>query len=404
MTNLTDIQSRFKALEWTLDERLRRLLAAAESLALGYGGVTAVARATGVSRRAIHAGLEELRNHDCHQPVATHRIRRPGGGRKRTIEKDPELCVDLERLVNPMTRGAPVSPLRWTCKSVRRLTEKLRAKGHVTSHRMVAELLRELNYSLQANSKTIEGSEHPDRNAQFEYINREVEKHLACGNPAISVDTKKKELVGQFKNAGQEWQPKGQPEEVNDHDFMDHDLGRAAPYGVYDIGANTGWVSVGTDHDTAVFAVETIRRWWLSMGSPMYPRATELLITADGGGSNGSRLRLWKLELQKLSNEINLPIAVCHFPPGTSKWNKIEHRMFSFISQNWRGKPLTSHEVLVSLIASTTTANGLAIHAEVDHGTYPSGQKVTTDEMSTLSIEKSSFHGDWNYTIKPNAV
>jgi hypothetical protein len=399
------IGKRFGLLAPFLDERLRRLVAAAEAEALGYGGATAVAEATGVSRRAIRVGREELFGARPRMVAVAGprraRVRKPGGGRKRTIEKDPGLRDDLESLVDPMTRGDPDSPLRWTCKSVRRLAGELRASGHEASHRLIAALLHEMGYSLQANRKTREGTEHPDRDAQFHHINARVREALAAGDPAISVDTKKKELVGDFKNQGREWRPKGRPEEVRVHDFKLPALGRVSPYGVYDIGENAGWVAVGCDHDTAEFAVATIRRWWRGMGEPRYPRARQILITADCGGSNGPRLRLWKVELQRFVDEAGLPVTVCHFPPGTSKWNKIEHRLFSFITQNWRGKPLVSHEVIVNLIAATTTAAGLRVQAELDRGAYPKGRKVRDTDLAGVSIERHPFHGDWNYTIRP---
>src|ERR1700690_3642141 len=344
------------ALRDSLDERSRRLTAAAESIAIGRGGITAVSEATGMSRPAIRLGLNELREPATYPP---NRIRRPGGGRKKTVAQDPSLLRDLERLIEPVTRGDPESPLRWTCKSLRKLAEELRRMGHKTSHRMVADLLHDLGYSLQANSKTREGSSHPDRNAQFEYLNRKVKRQLRNQQPAISVDTKKKELVGDFKNNGRELRPAGNPEQVRVHDFIIPELGRANPYGIYDIAHNTGWVSVGMDHDTAAFAVETIRRWWHGMGQGFYPNAAELLITADSGGSNGSRVRLWKLELQKLADETGLNIKVHHYPPGTSKWNKIEHRLFCHITQNWRARPLTDRAAVVELIAATTTKTGL---------------------------------------------
>jgi len=329
------------------------------------------------------------------------RVRRAGGGRKKTVETDATLKEDLERLIDPVTRGDPESPLRWTCKSVRRLAEELNQAGHRTSHRMVAELLHDLGYSLQANRKTLEGSGHEDRDAQFQHINERVKHHLAKHQPVISVDTKKKELVGDFKNNGRELRPKGEPEKVRVHDFVIPELGRAAPYGVYDVGSNTGWVSVGVDHDTATFAVETIRRWWRGMGKDSYPDARQLLITADSRGSNVSRLRLWKIELQRLADETGLAILVCHLPPGTSKWNKIEHRLFSFISQNWRGKPLVSHQVIVDLIAATSTRSGLKVRAEIDSNLYPAGIKVTDQQIAGLNIERDPFHGEWNYTIRP---
>ncbi len=395
------IRRRFQLVEKHLDERVRRLVAAAEAEAVGWGGVSMVARATGVSRRAIRAGLSELKARGGHG-VGAGRIRRPGGGRKRTIERDRTLVRDLEQLIEPTTRGDPQGPLRWTCKSVRQLAAELTRQGHVTSHRMVAELLHELDYSLQANRKTLEGTRHPDRNAQFEHINARVRAALTAGEPAISVDTKKKELVGPFKNGGREWRPQGEPERVRIHDFVLPGVGRAIPYGVYDLGTNTGWVSVGIDHDTASFAVESIRRWWKWMGRRAYPRAHRLLITADAGGSNGARLRLWKVELQQLADELQLPISVCHFPPGTSKWNKIEHRLFSFISQNWRGKPLVSHEVIVNLIAATTTKTGLRVRSRLDTKTYPAGVKVSQKELEAVKLRPDPFHGDWNYTILPD--
>lgn len=394
------IKQRFELLAPVLDERARRLIAAAESLVVGWGGATTVSRATGVSRRAVRRGVQELREP---RPAAGNRVRQPGGGRKRTSAQDPNLIEDLERLVDPVTRGDPESPLRWTCKSVRVLAAELRRMGHRTSHRMVAQLLHGLGYSLQANSKTLEGGTHPDRNAQFEHINQQVQACLATGDPVISVDTKKKELIGDFKNGGRELRPQGKPEQVRVYDFVIPELGRVSPYGVYDIAKNAGWVSVGVDHDTATFAVESIRRWWESMGHQAYPKACRLLITADGGGSNGVRLRLWKRELQKLANELGLPITVCHLPPGTSKWNKIEHRLFSFISQNWRGKPLVSHEVIVNLIAATTTKNGLAVRCQLDTNTYPAGVKVSDKEMAEINVKPDIFHGEWNYTILPTA-
>jgi transposase len=401
MVDAGAIRRRFKLIEQHLDERMRRLVAAAEAEAVGGGGVSLVARATGVSRRAIRIGAQELTARGRH-PLAAGRIRRPGGGRKRTVDQDPTLIADLEKLIEPTARGDPESPLRWTCKSVRRLAAELTRQGHRTSHRMVAEVLHQLGYSLQANRKTIEGTHHPDRNAQFEYINARVRACLRGGEPAISVDTKKKELVGPFKNGGREWAAQGQPTRVRVHDFVLPGLGRAIPYGVYDLGTNTGWVSVGIDHDTAAFAVESIRRWWKWMGVRAYPHARRLLITADAGGSNGVRLRLWKVELQKLADELRLPISVCHFPPGTSKWNKIEHRLFSFISQNWRGKPLISHEVIVKLIASTTTTTGLRVRSRLDTQSYPAGLKVSRQAVDALALRPDSFHGDWNYTILPN--
>jgi hypothetical protein len=397
--DLAGIKKRFSVLSRLLDERSRRLVAGAESLALDRGGISAVSRATGISRPVIRQGVAELKNPET---ALTGRVRRPGAGRKRIAERDIAVIRDLERLVEPVTRGDPESPLRWTCKSVRRLAEELNRQGHIISYPVVAELLRELGYSLQANRKSKEGSSHPDRNAQFEYINRKVKRFLAGKQPVISVDTKKKELVGDFQNGGRELRPKREPEKVRVHDFLIPELGRATPYGVYDLARNTGWVSVGMDHDTAAFAVESIRRWWQCMGRPVYPQASRLLITADAGGSNGPRLRLWKVELQKLADEIGMRIAVCHFPPGTSKWNKIEHRLFSFISQNWRGKPLLSFEVIVNLIAATTTMKGLKVHAEVDDGVYPAGTKIDDEELAGVRLRRDKFHGDWNYEIHPH--
>ena len=397
------IRKRFEVLGDLLDERSRRLVAATEAIAIGRGGVSMVARATGVSRRAIAAGLKELAEARPGAVRARGRIRKPGGGRKKTVTVDPTLTSDLERLVEPATRGDPESPLRWTCKGVRRLSDELRRQGHATSYRMVAELLHGLGYSLQANRKRIEGARHPDRNAQFEHIARKVQAQIAAGDPAISVDTKKKELVGNFKNNGREWLPKGSPEDVNVHDFAVPEQGSVRPYGVFDLARNAGWVSVGVDHDTAAFAVETIRRWWKSMGQLVYPQAHSLLITADGGGSNGSRLRLWKVELQRMADELGFPITVCHFPPGTSKWNKIEHRLFSHITMNWRGQPLRSHAVIVNLIASTTTRTGLVVRCELDKSAYPAGQKVSNKQLAGVNIRRDDFHGDWNYSICPSA-
>jgi hypothetical protein len=367
--DIEPIRERFSAVAPFLDERGRRLVAAAEAFAAGYGGIAAVAMATGVAPSTIGRGLKELA-----QDEPSERIRRPGAGRKRTISKDPTLLADLEALVEPTTRGDPGSPLRWTCKSVRRLAQALQAKGHAVSRTLVGHLLNEAGYSLQGNRKTTEGDSHPDRDAQFGYINSQVTTALAEQQPVISVDTKKKELVGDFRNNGREYRPQGNPEEVRVHDFLIRELGRAVPYGIYDLAANSGWVSVGVDHDTAAFAVNSIRQWWLTVGRARYPNASRLLITADGGGSNGSRVRLWKRELQKLANELGLDITVSHLPPGTSKWNKIEHRLFSFISQNWRAKPLVSHRVIVELISATTTKTGLTVRCELDTGQYPSGR------------------------------
>jgi transposase len=403
--NRKDIERRFRSLSRFLDERMRRLVAAAESEAIGYGGVSTVARATGVSRRAITEGMKELKRRKASREMrpADTRIRREGAGRKRTIDQDPTLTEDLDRLVDPVTRGDPESPLRWTCKSVRKLAEELRQEGQAVSYQTVSELLHEMDYSLQANQKTLEGGQHADRDKQFAYINRKAQRYLKRGEPVISVDTKKKELVGDFKNAGREWQPKGEPERARVHDFKIPELGKVAPYGVYDLGRNVGWVSVGVDHDTAAFAVETIRRWWRWMGRPSYGKAKRLLITADSGGSNGARVRLWKGELQKLADETGLEVSVCHFPPGTSKWNKIEHRLFSFISQNWRGKPLVSHEVIINLIAATTTKTGLVVKSKLDSNIYPSGVKISDQQMAELRLRRDQFHGDWNYRILPRS-
>lgn len=398
------IAARFSFLSPALDERMRRLVLGAEAMAIGHGGIMAVSRSTGVYRETIAAGVAELEAGLEGKDIATKRIRKPGGGRTKTVEKDPQLWNDLEKLIDPVTRGDPQSPLRWTCKSTRRLADELSEMGHQVSHRIVAEQLNEHGYSLQANKKTTEGESHPDRNEQFEHINARAEEFLAAGQPVISVDTKKKELVGPFKNGGSELCSKGEPEKVLVHDFPLQDLGRVSPYGVYDVSNNEGWVSVGTDHDTASFAVASIRRWWYSMGQLKYPTPARLLITADGGGSNGSRVRLWKLELQDLANELEIPISVCHLPPGTSKWNKIEHRLFSFITQNWRGKPLVSHEAIVQLIRSTTTKNGLRVKSSLDVGLYPAGRKVTDEEFEQINLCRDEFHGDWNYTIHPTGA
>ena len=399
------VRARYKNFEWALDERLRRLYAASEAKVLGHGGITLVQKATGVARGSIKQGLKELLFPQLAEAPGDdfgRRIRRIGGGRKVSVKDDAKLLAALESLVEPVTRGDPESPLRWTCKSLRQLESGLRSQGYVVSHTSIGGLLKKLGYSLQGNRKTLEGGDHPDRNAQFEFINARAEDAMRNGQPVISVDTKKKELVGQYKNGGKELRPKGEPEQVKVYDFVDKDLGRANPYGVYDIANNFGWVSVGTDHDTASFAVATIRRWWFGMGKELYPDARELVIMADGGGSNGSRLRLWKLELQALTNELGIPIRISHFPPGTSKWNKIEHRLFSHISMNWRGKPLVSHEAIVNLIAATTTRKGLKVRAELDSGQYPTGIKVTDKELETIRILREDFHGEWNYSIVPN--
>jgi transposase len=394
------IRLRFEALDPVLDERGRRRFAAAEALAAGHGGVSAVARVTGIARSTINRGLAELRE-EATPRMPLDRVRRAGGGRKSLTAGDDTLLVDLQTLVAPVTRGDPMAPLLWTAKSLRKLAAELQASGHRIGHNVVAKLLRELGYSLQANRKTLEGSSHPDRDAQFHYINDQVQAALAADQPVISVDTKKKELVGDFKNNGRDYRPKGDPEKVRVHDFKIPELGRAAPYGVYDIADNVGWVSVGIDHDTASFAVNSIRRWWQTMGKTRYPRARRLTISADGGGSNGSRVRLWKIEIQALANELDIEITVCHLPPGTSKWNKIEHRLFSFITQNWRGRPLVSYQTIVQLIAATTTKAGLTVQSELDTNIYPKGVKVADADMEALNLHRHEFHGEWNYTIKP---
>jgi len=396
------IRTRYEALSAALDERARRLFLGAEALAAGRGGQGAVARATGASPATIRRGLRELG--ESAGELALGRIRRPGGGRKRTVDLDPTLARDLEALIEPGSRGDPESPLSWTTKSVRRLAAELGRSGHQVSHRIVGELLHELGYSLQANRKVLEGTNHPDRNAQFEHLAAAVQLQLSFGQPVISLDTKKKELIGPFANRGRELRPKGDPERVLMHDFVIDELGRASPYGVYDVAANEAHMSVGTDHDTAAFAVESIRRWWATMGQELYPDAKQLLVTADAGGSNGYRLRLWKLELQKLADETGLEIAVCHFPPGTSKWNKIEHRLFSAISQNWRGKPLVSHEVIVKLIAATTTRTGLRVRSALDENHYPAGRTVSDADMDTLHLRPDAFHGEWNYSLLPRLM
>ena len=403
MDPVESIKQRFERMQGSLNERARRLFAATEALAIGWGGVASVARATGIAPSTIGAGKADVRALEkAGAPsLPLNRSRRAGGGRKKLTDKDPTLLSDLERLVEPMTRGDPESPLRWTAKSVETLSEELVRQGHKVGATTVATLLKSMEYSLQGNKKTTEGSSAPDRNAQFEHINRRVEETIAAGNPALSVDAKKKELVGDFKNGGRELRPKGEPEKVRVHDFEDKKLGHVKPYGVYDLANNEAWVNLGIDHDTGAFAVESIRRWWYSMGLLRFADAGSMLITADGGGSNGSRLRLWKVELQKLADELKKPISVCHFPPGTSKWNKIEHRLFSFITKNWRGKPLITHQVIVNLIGATTTKTGLKVRAEIDPNTYPKGRKITDAEMASLNITRDQFHGEWNYTINP---
>ena len=404
----TVIAEKYRALSGVLNETSLRLWAAVEARSLGHGGVSTVSRAVGLSRTTIYAGLSELDSGTCPAPSeevtgCPPRVRAPGGGRKKLVDKDESLLRDLDVLVDPVSRGDPMSPLRWTSKSTTRLADELKKKGHSVSQRTVCDLLEQMGYSLQSVRKTREGGKHEDRNAQFEHIAHMVSDYQRTGDPVISVDTKKKELVGDFKNAGREWQPEGQPEEVRVHDFIDPTLGKVAPYGVYDLTSNTGWVNVGIDHDTAEFAVESIRRWWREMGLPLYPTARRLLITADGGGSNGYRVRLWRRELQTFSNERGFPIEVCHFPPGTSKWNKIEHRMFCHITANWRGRPLLSREVVVNLIGATTTQQGLKIKAGLDENRYEAGIKVTDEEMASLSITPDLFHGEWNYRINPQA-
>jgi hypothetical protein len=402
-TIIATIRQKFELLRPVMTERMRRQWAASEALALPRGGMTLVAQATGMSRTTLWAGVREFRDPSAAPPPPSdpRRCRRPGGGRHRVEANDPHVLEDLERLVNPATRGDPMSPLRWTCKSTRQLAEELQGQGHDISHETVALLLHAAGYSLQSNRKTREGSSHPDRNAQFEFINNRVLAFQRRGQPVVSVDTKKKELIGDFKNNGEEWQPEGQPEEVRAKDFLDKRLGKVIPYGVYDQTLNQGWVSVGIDHDTAEFATETIRRWWKEMGRPTYRTAQGLLITAHGGGSNGTRNRLWKVCLQQLADETGLRVGVCHFPPGTSKWNKIEHRMFCHITQNWRGRPLTSRAVVVNLIGSTRTSTGLEIHAELDESAYQTAIKVKDVELAAVQLKKEEFHGEWNYTILP---
>jgi Rhodopirellula transposase DDE domain len=395
------IRRKYQLLLPEMDERSRRQWAAAEARELGWGGVSLVARATGLSRPTITAGMRELDQPGAQRAAQAGRVRRPGGGRPPLTSTDPGLRAALESLLEPVTRGDPESPLRWTCKSTRRLAEELTRQDHPVGPRTVAALLHAAGYSLQANRKTREGSRHPDRNAQFEFINASVARFVLADQPAISVDTKKKELVGDFKNGGRPWRHAGDPEEVRVHDFLDKTLGKAIPYGVYDMVHNQGWVSVGIDHDTARFAATSIRRWWYEMGQDRFPKAGELLITADGGGSNGTRNRLWKVALQDLADELGLRLLICHFPPGTSKWNKIEHRLFSFITQNWRGRPLVSLQAIVSLIASTTTSTGLIVKAALDTDHYDTAIKVSDEEMAGLRLQRHEFHGDWNYTIAP---
>ena len=398
------VRQKYQSLRLLMSERLRRRWAATEAASLGRGGISAVAAATGLSRTTIWQGMNDLRGSQedaGEDALPPWRSRHQGGGRPAAVKADPGLLSDLESLVEPTERGDPESPLRWTCKSTRKLAEQLRAKGHRVGERTVAAILHLRGYSLQSNRKTKEGGSHPDRDEQFDYINRRVRDFQRHGQPVISVDTKKKELVGDFKNAGREWRPAGCPEEVRIHDFKDKELGKAIPYGVYDLTSDQGWVSVGIDHDTARFAAETVRRWWKEMGMAAYPGARRLLVTADSGGSNGSRSRLWKVALQELADEIGLRISVCHFPPGTSKWNKIEHRMFCHITGNWRGRPLRSLEIAVNLIGNTTTRSGLRIKAELDPGAYPTGIEVSDEELAAVRLRAARFHGDWNYMISP---
>jgi hypothetical protein len=399
--SIAQIRRKFRAVSVEMDERGRRQWAAAEARELGWGGVSVVARATGLSRTTITVGLGELDLPTAQREAEGLRVRRPGGGRKPLTDSDPRLLAALEALIEPTTRGDPESPLRWTCKSIRRLAEELTKQRHSVGANTVARLLHQAGYSLQANRKTREGASHPDRNAQFEHINNAVRRFQDRDQPAISVDTKKKELVGDFRNAGQEWRPRGRPQEVRVHDFLDPTLGKAIPYGVYDMVSNQGWVSVGIDHDTAQFAVNSIRQWWRRMGRRRFPRARDLLITADGGGSNSPRSRLWKVSLQELADELGLRLHVSHFPPGTSKWNKIEHRLFSFITQNWRGRPLVSHQTVVNLIASTTTRTGLVVKAALDTHHYDTAVKVSDAQLEQLRLTPHAFHGDWNYLLTP---
>src|SRR5947209_10280789 len=399
---IAQVRTRYLLARERLDERGRRQVVAAEAQTIGWGGVRLVAEATGVARATITLGLKELRGQIA--PAPEGKSRRPGGGRKALVARDPAVLEELERLVEPTTRGDPESPLRWTCKSMRTLADELAVRGHRVSQEWVRQTLRGWHYSLQGNRKTKEGGDHPDRDAQFAHINATATAFLAAGDPVLSVDAKKKELVGDFKNGGREWQPTGQPEEVRVYDFPIKELGRVTPYGVYDLAANAGWVSVGLDHDTAAFAVATLRHWWEERGQQRYRSAQRLLITADGGGSNGSRNRLWKHELQQWADTSGLTLTVCHFPPGTSKWNKIEHRLFAFISQNWRARPLLSYAVILNLIASTTTRTGLTVESSLDSTTYPTGVEVTAAEMEALQIERDPFHGEWNYTLRPRTT
>lgn len=396
------IRFKYEAFAPYLNEQTRRIWAAIEARSLGHGGVSALSKATGLSRNTITSGQRTLEATE--ETIVTGSIRKPGGGRKRVEERDETLIKRLDDLVEPTTRGDPTSALRWTCKSVNKLAQELQRQGHQVSAKTVYTLLKSMDYSLQSNRKTREGKDHPDRDAQFEHIATTVEQFQQLHRPVISIDTKKKELVGNFHHPGREWEPKGEPVEVNVHDFADKTLGKAIPYGIYDLALNQGWVSVGIDHDTAEFAVESIRHWWLDMGQLLYPRSKHLLITADCGGSNGYRNRLWKLKLQEFADEMGLTVHLCHFPPGTSKWNKIEHRLFCHITQNWRGRPLTSLQVIINLIGSTTTEQGLEVHAQLDEKRYKTGIKVTDEEFNAIAIRRKRFHGDWNYQISPRKV
>jgi hypothetical protein len=398
MSTLHELEKKFRSVWPLLDERARRIMVANEAASLGYGGISVVHRACGMSRRSIANGIREIQEGVA---LSSGRIRRPGAGRKPITISDPSLLEELEAMIDCQTRGDPESPLRWICKSTRAIADQLGRKKHLVSHAKVAQILHSLNYSLQSNRKTEEGADHPDRDAQFRHINVAVKKCLTHGIPVISVDTKKKELIGNYGNAGQKWLPAKQPTKVQVHDFPHPEVSRAYPYGIYDIGRNAGFVNVGTDHDTGEFAVASIRGWWRFEGRRMYPDAATILVTADGGGSNGSRLRLWKLELQKFADQTGLCISVCHFPPGASKWNKVEHRLFSFITSNWRGEPLRDYETIVKLIARTTTAKGLRVKCRLDHRKYPTGRKVTNEEMNRVNVERNRFHGEWNYVIRP---
>jgi len=400
MSTLTELRQKFHSVWPLLDERNRRIMAANEAMSLGYGGVSLVRRASGLSRKAITKGIHEIKEGIA---PSEGRIRRRGAGRKALRVSDPRLLEALEEMIEGETRGDPESPLRWICKSTRAISGALCRQNHPISHATVAQLLHALDYSLQSNRKTLEGADHPDRDAQFRHINAVVKKCLAQGTPVISVDTKKKELVGNYDNAGQQWLPAKEPRKVQGHDFPSPEVPRAYPYGIYDLGRNAGFVNVGTDHDTGAFAVASIRGWWRFEGKRLYPEAKLILITADAGGSNGSRLRLWKFELQKLADETGLSLSICHFPPGTSKWNKIEHRLFSFISSNWRGEPLRDYETVVNLIAKTTTAKGLKVTCRLDRRKYPTGRIITDKDMKLVSVERNTFHGDWNYVIRPKA-